>query len=130
MITKATELVVGLADKPGTLARLCSILGKAEVNIVAVFAPEADGKGKVRVMVVDLSGAREALKEARIQFTEEEVLDVELDNKPGAFAELAGKLAGAKINIKHAYATTAPFARARVIVAVPDVAKALAALGG
>ena len=56
------------------------------------------------------------------------MLNVELDNKPGAFAELAGKLAQKKINITHAYATTAPFARAGVVGAVSDIDKALAAL--
>ena len=122
-------MVVPLANKPGTLAELCSALGKAAVNIIAISAPEAKGRGRVGVMVVDLDGARAALKEAKIRFSEEEVLDIELDNKPGAFAELAAKLARAKINIRLAYATTSPFARARVIVAVPDVAKALRALG-
>jgi len=130
MISRATQLVVQLADKPGTLADLCSVLGGAEVNIIAVFAPEAKGTGRVRVMVTvdDLAGARSALKEAKFSFSEEEVLDIELDNRPGAFAELAGKLARAKINIRYAYATTAPFARARVVMAVPDVTKALAVL--
>ena len=128
MISRAIQLVVPLADKPGTLADLCSVLGSAEVNIIAVFAPEAKGTGMVRVMVVDLEVARSALREAKISFSEEEVLDIELDNRPGAFAELAGKLARAKINIRYAYATTAPFARARVVMAVPDVTKALAVL--
>jgi hypothetical protein len=130
LISKAVQLVVPLANKPGTLARLCSVLGEAQVNIIAVNAPEAKGKGEARVMVADLSGARTALSHAKIKFSEEEVLDVELDNRPGAFAELAGKMARAKINIRHTYATTAPFARARVIVAVPDVDKALAVLNG
>lgn len=110
------------------MARLCSVLGDAKVNIIAVFAPEAKDSGSVRVMVVDLPGARAALKGAKMKFSEEEVLDVELDNRPGAFAEVAGKLAKAKINIRYAYATTAPFARARVIIAVPDVARALVVL--
>jgi hypothetical protein len=129
MISKAVQLVVPLANEPGTLARLCSVLGEAKVNIIAVNAPETRGEGKARVMVVDLDGARAALKGAKIRFSEEEVLDVELDNRPGAFAELAGKLARAKININHAYATTSPFARARVVIAVTDAAKALAVLG-
>jgi hypothetical protein len=129
LISKATQLVVALADKPGTLAALCSVLGNAQVNIIAIYAPEANGKGKARVMVVDLAGAKAALKDAKIKFSEEDVLDVELDNKPGAFAELAGKLAKARINITYAYATTAPFARARVVIAVSDTAKALKALG-
>jgi len=129
MISKATQFVVPLANKPGTLARLCSVLGDAQVNITGIFVPEARGTAQqARVMVVDVAGARAALKKAKIRFSEEEVLNVELDNKPGAFAELAGKLSQHKINITHAYATTAPFARAGVVVAVSDIDKALTAL--
>jgi hypothetical protein len=128
LISKAVQLAVLLDNKPGTLAELCTVLGKAAVNIIAISAPEAKGKGRVGVMVVDLDGARTALKEAKFRFSEEEVLDIELDNRPGAFAELTGKLARAKINVKFAYATTSAFARARVIVGVPDVNKALAVL--
>jgi len=129
MISRATQFVVPLANKPGALAKLCSVLGDAGVNITGVFVPEAKGTAQAaRVMVVDVSAARAALKKAKMHFSEEEVLNVELDNKPGAFAELAGKLAQKKINITHAYATTAPFARAGVVVAVSDIGKALAAL--
>ena len=129
MISKVTQFVVPLTNKPGTLANLCSVLGDAEVNIIGVFVPEAKGTAQgARVMVVDVAGARAALRKAKISFSEEEVLDVELDNRPGAFAEFTGKLAQRKINITHAYATTSPFARARVVVAVSDIEKALAAL--
>jgi hypothetical protein len=129
MISKATQFVVPLANKPGTLARLCSALGDADVNIIGVFVPEAKGKAQAaRVMADDVAAARAALRKAKIPYSEEEVLNVELDNKPGAFGEFAGKLARKKINIIHAYATTAPFARAGVVVAVSDIDKALAAL--
>jgi hypothetical protein len=131
MITKATQLVVPLANKPGTMSKLCSALGKKGVNIIAILVPEAEEKQKARVMVNadDLDAARDVLKREKIRFSEEEALDVEMDNRPGAFGELAGKLARAKINIRYVYATTAPFARARVVVAVSDVTKALAVLG-
>jgi hypothetical protein len=131
LISKATQIVVALANKPGVLAGLCSTLGKAGINIIAVHAPEAKGRGKVRVMVIadDLERTKALLKGAKVRFSEEEVLDVEMDNRPGAFGELAGKLSRAKIDIRYAYSTTAAFARARVIIAVPDVNKALAALG-
>ena len=105
------------------------MLGNAKVNITGVFVPEGKGTTQqARVMVVDVADARAALKKAKIRFSEEEVLNVELDNRPGAFAELAGKLSQQKINIIHAYATTAPFARAGVVVAVSDIEKALKAL--
>jgi len=129
MISKATQFVVPLANKPGTLARLCSVLGDAEVNIIGVFVPEAKGSAQpARVMTVDVEAARAALRKAKIPFSEEEVLNVELDNKPGAFGEFADRLARRRINITHAYATTAPFARAGVVVAVSDIDKAVAAL--
>lgn len=122
-------MAVPLADKPGTLADLCSVLGRAQVNIITIHAPEARGRGKVRVLVVDLPGARAALKEAKVRFSEEEALDVELDNRPGAFAELASKFAAARINIRYAYATTTSFGRAKVVIGVPDPAKALKVVG-
>lgn len=117
-----------MANKPGAMEKLCSALGKDGINIIAILAPEAKGRGKVRVMVDDLDEARAALKGAALRFSEEDVLDIELDNRPGAFGELAGKLARAKINIVFAYATTSAFARARVIMAVADAKKALAVL--
>jgi len=121
-----------MPDKPGTMAELCSALGRDGVNISAVSVPEPIGRGRVKLRVMvpadDLAKARDALKRTKLRFSEEEVLDVELDNRPGAFGELAGKLARAKINIRYAYATTSAFARARVIMAVPDVNKALAVL--
>ncbi len=130
MISKAIQFDVPLANRPGTMSRLCSALGKKGVNIVAILIPEAKDTQKARVVVHvdDLGATREVLRRERIEFSEEEVLDVEMDNRPGAFGELAGKLAEAKINIRYAYATTAPFARARVIVAVSDISRGLAVL--
>jgi hypothetical protein len=127
---KATQLAVSLANKPGSLAKLCSTLGKAQVNITAILAPESRGKAKMRVVVDSTDKAKAALKEARIRFTEEEVILLELYNTPEAFAEIAGMLAESKINIKYAYATSwAGSAKATVVLAVPNVTKALDALG-
>ena len=126
---KATQLVVPLENRPGELARLCSTLGEARVNITAILAPEGNKRGKVSLMVEDLAAAREALEGAKIRFSKEEVLEVDVDNRPGAFGEVAGKLAKSKINIDYVYVTTSPYGRARVIVGVSDVAKALRALG-
>jgi len=116
-------------NKPGTLAHLCSTLGEAKVNITAILAPEGKKKGKVSLMVEDLAAAREALKRARVRFSVEEVLEVDVDNRPGAFGEVAGKLAKSKINIDYVYVTTSPYGRAKVVMGVPDVTKALRALG-
>ncbi len=103
--------------------------GEAGVRITAILAPEGKKRGKVSLMVEDLVGAEEALKAAKIRFSEEEVLEFDVDNRPGAFGEVAGKLARSKININFVYVTTSPFGRAEVIMGVHGVEKALRALG-
>jgi hypothetical protein len=128
---KVSLVAITLQNKPGTQAQVSSALGKAGVNISALLAPEIRGKGKVRLLVDNLDKAKDALKAAKIRVSEEEAIAIELDNRPSALGEIAQKLAQAKINIKYAYATTAEgSAKATVILAVPDVAKALGILGG
>ena len=92
---------------------------------------EMRGRGKVRVLVDNPEKAKDALKEAKIRFSEENVIAMDLDNRPNALGEVAEKFAQAKINIKYAYATaTEGSAKATVLLSVPDVAKALSVLGG
>jgi len=53
-----------------------------------------------------------------------------LDNRPGALAEVADKLARVRVNITCAYATTHGTGPALLVLSVSNVAKAEAALGG
>jgi hypothetical protein len=128
---RVTQIAVTLQNKPGTLAQLCSTLRDAGVNISAVDGAVIAGRGKVRLLVDNPDKAKDALKAAKIRFSEEEAIAIELENRPGALGEVAGKLAQAKINIKYGYATTSEGStKTTVILAVPDVAKALGVLGG
>lgn len=128
-MAKVTQLVLTLQNKPGVLANLCKVLGDAGVNVEALCAPEAPGKGKLRLVVDDAAKAEAALKGAKIRAGKEEAIRVTLDNKPGALADATRKLAAAKVNIKCAYATTAGPGQAAVVLTVSNAAKALAALG-
>src|SRR5579875_2845664 len=123
---KATQLSVSMPNKVGALAQLCSTLARSGVNISAMLAPEITGRGRIRLLV---DNAKDALKEAKIRFSEEEVLTIDVDNTPGSFGNIARKLAQFKINIKYAY-STAPSgtAKATVVLGVSDVAKAIEAL--
>jgi hypothetical protein len=128
---RVTQIVVTLQNKPGTLAKLCSTLRDGGVNISAVHGAVIEGRGKVRLVVDNQDKAKDALKAAKVRFSEEEAVAIELDNRPGALGEVAEKLAQAKINIKYGYATTSEGStKASVILAVSNVAKALSALGG
>jgi len=128
---KVTQLTLTMESKPGVLAALCSALANAGVNVEAICAPEAVGKGKVRLLVGDAVRAQAVLKEARMRVGTEEALALTLENRPGSLAEVAGKLARAKVNVKCAYATTVGTGGpATVVLTVSNVARAMAALGG
>ena len=129
VMPKVTHLVVNLQSKAGVLAKLAGILGKAGVNIEGICAVEAAGRGKIRLLVSDVAKAEATLKAAKIRFGREEGICVTLENRPGALAEAAEKVAKAKVNIKCVYATTTGAGQAAIVMAVSNLPKAVAALG-
>ena len=128
---KTTQLTLTLESKPGVLAKICQALAGAGVNIIALCAAETAGRGKIRMVVSDPARAKDALKAAKLRCGEEPALMLTLEDRPGALARVADKLAAGKVNIKCAYATTGGAGgTATVVLSVPNVDKAAALLGG
>jgi hypothetical protein len=129
----ATQLNLSLDNEVGTLARLCRDLAHGGVNLLALSAPETGrDTGVVRLLVPNRDHAASALTKAGYKFTAENVLFVELKNRPGALAKAVEKLAHARIGIRYAYATASSRTRttaAVVAVSEGDVAKALRLIG-
>ena len=120
---KATQLSLPLDNEIGTLARLCRDLADGGVNLLALSAPETGReKGTVRLLVPNGDLAARALTKAGYLFAVDEVLFVELKNRPGALAKAVEKLARARISIRYAYATAS--SRSRTTAAVVAVADA------
>ena len=129
-MARITQLTVSAQSKPGVLAKVCAALARAGVNITAVCAAESSGRGRIRLVVSDPARAKQALTAAKIRCGEEPALLLSLDDRPGALAAVAARLASAKVNIKCAYATVASAgAPAQVVVAVANSEKAERALG-
>ena len=119
---KATQLNLPLGNDVGTLARLCRDLARGGVNLLALSAPVTGRvKGTVRLLVANADVASRALARAGYVFAVEEVLFLELKNRPGALAKAIEKLARASINIRYAYATASARTRTTAaVMAVPD----------
>lgn len=126
---KTTQLTLTLESKPGVLAKISQALAGAGVNITAICAAEAAGRGKIRMVVSDPGRAKEALKAAKLRPGEEQALVLTLEDRPGALARVAEKLAAAKINIKCAYATTGMGGSTTVVLSLSNVDKAASVLG-
>jgi hypothetical protein len=103
---KAVQLNLELENGVGTLSRLCRDLANGGVNLLALSAPETRNRtGPVRLLVGNRELAEHAVSKAGYSYTVEEVLFIELKNRPGALAKAVEKLAKAKIDVRYAYAT-------------------------
>lgn len=120
---KATQLNLKMKNEIGTLARLCRHLADEGVNLLGLSAPEADGSpGVIRLLVANSEIATRALARGDYAFTAEQVIYVELKNRPGALAKTTEKLQRAAINVRHLYATAYP--KAQKTAAVISVSEA------
>ncbi len=115
-MAKVKQLTVTVENRPGTLAQVAKTLADAKVNIVALLSSTAGTQGSVQVVVDNANKAKKALSGAGLSYTEGTLEQVELPNKPGALAELAGRLAKKGINIDSAYATMPKGAKKAVVV--------------
>lgn len=104
---RATQLELRLTNQIGVLAKLCRDLATGGVNLLAIAAPGGQEKQNdvVRLLVTNRDLATSALTRAGYTFSVDEVLFVELKNRPGALARAVEKLARAGIDIQFAYAT-------------------------
>lgn len=125
-----TQFSVFLINKPGVLATVTGALAKAKVNIVALSLSDSGEHGVLRVVSDDPETTRKVLSSAHDRWTETEVLVTELENKPGAFANAARKIAREHVNISYAYSTGgAPGGRSIAVFKVSDLEKSKRALG-
>ena len=129
----ATQLNLTLANDIGTLARLCRELAHGGVNLLAISAPETGhDTGVVRLLVANRDLATRALTKSGYTFAIEEVVFVQLANRPGALAKAVEKLAKAGIGVRYAYATASSRTKktaAVIAVAESDLTRALRLLG-
>jgi len=98
---RITELFVILENKPSTLGDLCGYLAENEINIeaIGVFHDAA------KIYVKNLNKAVKLLEKLNYTVELRDVLLIELENRPGALAELTTKLGDEGINIEYCYGT-------------------------
>jgi len=121
----AKDLTVILEDRPGTLADMGEVLGKAGINIDGLCGFPCQGKGTIHILVEDAAAARRALEERGLEVCDErEVLILEVEDRPGAFGDLTRRIANAGVNIDLAY----PATNNRLVIGADDLDKARTAV--
>ncbi len=125
---RAKALVVRVDDRPGMLGEIASALGAKNVNLRAVHGSNEGGQGVVRMVVDKRAVAKKVLSAHGWPPEEEEILEVELFDRPGALGEAAKVLGDAGVNIKYVFATTTGTRKTTAFLAVSDMKAALRAL--
>ncbi len=117
MIERITEIYVVLENRPSQIGELCTKLAESEINIEAIGVFHETAK----LYVKNLNKALKVLNKENYMTELRDVLLCELENKPGALAELTSKLGDEGINIEYCYATLHPNGEKAAIIL--DVSK-------
>ena len=119
------DLTVMLPNRPGALAGIAERLGAAGVNIEGYCAFAVAGGGIANVLVQDADAARSALRGSEFEVRiVQDVLVVEVENRPGSLGEITRKVAEAGVNLSFAYMAT----NTRLVLGAEDVEKARSVL--
>ncbi len=113
---KVKQLTVTCANRPGALAQVAGVLGKANVNIQGFLLRPAGPKGFLQFLVNNVPRAKKALSKAGIDYTEETVLMANIPNAPSALGRFAARLAAKNINITSGFQTILKGSRRAVVV--------------
>src|SRR5262250_1101811 len=100
-ITK--QLAIFLDNRPGMLARVADALAEAKINIYAITTSDTVDHSVIRMVVSDYRKALQVFEEHGTLVVEDDVLMIDGSNKPGQLADIARKLAKAKLNIEYCY---------------------------
>jgi hypothetical protein len=122
----ATDLLIEVENQPGAVAAVAAAISDAGVNISAAMCTGAGSTASLHILVKHPEAAKHALAIAGVTVrSAREVVVVEADDRPGALADLARKVAEAGVNLDLLYLAT----RTRVVFGSPDLAALRAALG-
>lgn len=121
-----TDLTIGLAHRPGTLAMACDVLGHAGVNIEAAVGLVLDDRPIFHVLVGDAERAVRALIDAGFEILgQRQVLAMPVENRPGAAAVLLRRVADAGVSLDLLYTTL----DGRVVLGASELRQLRDALG-
>ncbi len=97
------QISVFAQNKPGRIKRITEILSQNKINIRAITIASGDNYGVIKLLVDDPAKAYQALKKEGLSVALNEVLAVQMDDKPGGLYQILKILLENNINIEDAY---------------------------
>ena len=115
------DLTIELENRPGALAEMGEVLGRAGVSVEGGGAFVVNGIGVAHFLFVDGGAARRALEAAGIRVLEERDVLVQRLNQaePGQLGKISRRMAEAGVNLEVLYSDH----NHQLILVVDDLAK-------
>ncbi len=121
---KLKQISIFSENKPGRLEKITKVLSDEGVNILAINIASSNGFGVIKFIVDKCELAYQKLKQKGFTVSLNEVLAIEMVDKPGGLYEVAKILLQKKVNIENAYVFILESRkRAFLIVEVQDIEK-------
>ena len=125
MQTPPHNLVLAEPAMPDAIATLVTAISDAGVNIAAATCIGPGDRAELHILVPHAEAARHSLAISHVAVTRErEVVVVDIEDRPGALADLARKIGAAGVNLDLVYIAT----QNRAVLGAPDVAALKAAV--
>jgi len=114
---KLQQLSLFLENRPGQLRAPCRALADAGIDILTLSLADTAQFGILRLVVADWERARAVLQAAGMVVNVTEVVPVEVEDRPGALADLLGHMEEAGLGVEYVYAfAVAPAARKAAMI--------------
>ena len=94
-----------MENKPGKLSSICTTLADGDINIYAMSVHDTVDHAIVRLIVDNPTKALILLEEEGLYIVTQDVVVLNIENRPGIISTIAKKLFRADINIEYAYCT-------------------------
>jgi len=126
---KIPQLSIFIENRPGKLGIPCKVLAKEGVNILTLSLADTQQFGILRLIVRDWEKAKAVLEGAGCAVRVNEVIAIEVEDRPGGLVEILKVFEGASINVEYMYAFTLRRGDKAVLVfSVDRINEAIAAL--
>jgi hypothetical protein len=128
-LVKVEQISIFLENKSGRLAEVTDILARNGINLRALSLADTADFGIFRLIVNDVEKAISLLKAEGFTIAKNEVIAVEVPDRPGGLAGILATLQGKSINVEYMYAFVQKSeGNAVLIFRFDDIEKAVDAL--
>ena len=101
---KLKQISIFIENSPGRLYEVTRALGDAGINLRALNLVDTGDFGKLRLLVSDVATTRQIMMKNHWPARVDEVIAVEIEDKPGYLANMLEPLKDSGINVVHMYA--------------------------